>query len=150
MKEKKVSGFTLIELLVVIAIIAILASVVLVSFPGATRKAKDSRIISAIGQARTVMTYVCANEGCANFSCTHTDMQALCADIADNAPNGTTSISAGGINDDPDGDGIDNACISAKLNAIAQGEYYCADTTGKADYTNTDTCNATGNWKCTF
>ena len=156
MKEKK--GFTLIELLVVIAIIGILASIVLVSFPGATKKAKDARIISAIAQARTVMTYVCENEGCANFSCSHADVAELCNDLAANARdtdnNGSVDLgvdyNAGGINSDPDGDGLYNACISAAVNATAQGNYYCADTTGKAGYTNTDTCNAANNWKCTF
>ena len=43
MKLQRKKGFTLIELLVVIAIIGILASIVLISFPGATKKAKDSR-----------------------------------------------------------------------------------------------------------
>ena len=80
-------GFTLIELLVVIAIIGILASIVLVSFPGASKKAKDSRVISAISQARTVMTYVYANDGSyADFDCDHTDMVNLCAEVASNNP----------------------------------------------------------------
>lgn len=43
-------GFTLIELLVVISIIGLLASVVLATFPGATRKAKDTGALSAGSQ----------------------------------------------------------------------------------------------------
>ena len=43
-------GFTLIELLVVIAIIGILASIVFVSFPGATEKARIGKARAEIGQ----------------------------------------------------------------------------------------------------
>ncbi|MEI8249241.1 MAG: type II secretion system protein [Candidatus Taylorbacteria bacterium] len=53
--HNKVAGFTLIELLVVIAIIGILSSVVLVSLNSARNKGKDTHIISAVSQARTVM-----------------------------------------------------------------------------------------------
>jgi prepilin-type N-terminal cleavage/methylation domain-containing protein len=106
-------GFTLIELLVVITIIGILASGVLVSFPGATKKARDARIISAIGQARIVMIYVCVNEGCSAFSCTHSDMTQLCTEISNDTPDGSSaSITVSG----------DNACISAKVNATAMGK----------------------------
>jgi prepilin-type N-terminal cleavage/methylation domain-containing protein len=52
MKNKK--GFTLIELLVVIAVIAILASIVFVNLGGARESAQDTRIISAMGQVRSV------------------------------------------------------------------------------------------------
>jgi prepilin-type N-terminal cleavage/methylation domain-containing protein len=52
MKNKK--GFTLIELLVVIAVIAILASIVFVNLGGARESAQDTRIISAMGQIRSV------------------------------------------------------------------------------------------------
>ncbi len=122
-------GFTLIELLVVIAIIGILASIVLVSFPGATKKAKDSRIVSGIAQARTVMTYVEANDGSFNaFVCTHSDMITICADIANNNPDGI----------DPDiSTSDDAACIYSKLNA-KDSYWYCADSTGVAGFTTTD------------
>jgi len=123
-------GFTLIELLVVIAIIGILASIVLVSFPGATKKAKDSRIVSAIAQARTVMVYIEANDG--NFdnlpgACTTgpyvDDMKPLCDEVTGqgqtlNLVKNTAS---------------DAGCVYAKLNAKAD-YWYCADSTGRAGF----------------
>ncbi len=132
-------GFTLIELLVVIAIIGILASIVLVSFPGATKKAKDSRVVSAIAQARTVMSYVYGNDGSyTNFSCSNSDMEKICEEIKNNDNGGTNptiqkSSSA--------------ACIYAKLNA-KNNYWYCADSTGVAGFTTTNPggtnyCNGT-------
>ena len=119
-------GFTLIELLVVIAIIGILASVVLIGFPNATKKAKDSRIISAIGQARTIMTYIGANEGTyVDFDEEHTDMTTLWAEITANNSDGTEGIHGG---TEPQG-----ACIWSQLNAKAD-YWYCADSTGVAGF----------------
>ena len=124
-------GFTLIELLVVIAIIGILASIVLVSFPGATKKAKDSRIVSAIAQARTIMVYVNANDGnYDNFNCDHPDMVKICAEIANNHPvKGTNPTIAKNAASNSNA-----ACIFSELNA---GGYYCADSSGVAGYTET-------------
>jgi len=135
MKSKK--GFTLIELLVVIAIIGILASIVLVSFPGATRKAKDSRVISAVAQARTVMTYINANDGnfdnlpgaCDSGNPYYDDMKPLCDEVAANGPS-----------DDPTlhlvrnaASNSDRGCVYAKLNAKAD-YWYCADSDGEAGF----------------
>ncbi len=122
-------GFTLIELLVVIAIIGILASIVLVSFPGATKKAKDSRVVSAISQARTVMTYVYANDGSyTNFTCTLGDMVNLCTEVKNNNP---------GASDPVINAGSSGACIYSALNAKSS-YWYCADSTGVAGFTTTD------------
>jgi len=121
-------GFTLIELLVVIAIIGILASVVLIGFPNATRKAKDSRVISAIGQARTVMTYIGANEGTyVSFTSGHVDMVTLWAEITSNDRDDAITAVHGGT--EPQG-----ACIYAQLNAKTN-YWYCADATGVAGFT---------------
>ncbi len=46
-------GFTLIELLTVISIVAILAAITLVTFPAATGRARDTRVINAMQQYRT-------------------------------------------------------------------------------------------------
>jgi len=144
MKSKKSKGFTLIELLVVIAIIGILASIVLVSFPGATKKAKDSRIVSAIGQGRTVMTYINANDGDYDaFTCSHTDMGSLCSEIADNHPTKGTNPT---ITVYPSSDST-AACIYSLLNAKAD-YWYCGDSSGKANFTTSDpgpTCGGVSN-----
>jgi len=127
-------GFTLIELLVVIAIIGILASVVLIGFPNATKKAKDSRVIAAIGQARTVMIYMGANEGTyTSFTATHDDMDELWAEITDNST-GTPGIE-GGTEEE-------GACIYAQLNA-KDDYWYCADSTGVAGFATTNPGAAT-------
>ncbi|MCD6500494.1 type II secretion system protein [bacterium] len=133
--KSKTKGFTLIELLVVIAIIGILASIVLVSFPGASKKAKDSRIISAIGQARTVMTYIYANDGdYDNFDCSHTDMTKLCQEIDINY--GTDDDAEPTIAKNKASDS-DAACIYSPLNAKSN-YWYCADSSGVAGFTTTD------------
>ena len=118
-------GFTLIELLVVIAIIGILASVVLIGFPNATKKAKDSRVIAAIGQARTVMIYIGANTGSYTSFPGDGDMTPLLAEIVSNSSNGVAPVYGGAEED--------GACIYALLNAKAN-YWYCADATGVAGF----------------
>ncbi|RLC39625.1 MAG: hypothetical protein DRH33_02345 [Candidatus Nealsonbacteria bacterium] len=147
MKEKK--GFTLIELLVVIAIIGILASIVMVTFPGATRKAKDARIMSAIAQARTIMVYLYDRDGdFSNFNCDNEaeNLDDLCGDIAKNSPDASEPVIATGTA--PDGN--PSACIYSPLNS---GDYYCADYySGKADVVAdpTATCFTGGDGTCGF
>ena len=55
LKHTNNKGFTLIEILIVIAIIGLLASVVLVSFPGAMKKARDAQRIHDLDQIRTAL-----------------------------------------------------------------------------------------------
>jgi len=90
-------GFTLIELLVVITIIGILASVVLISFPGAVSKAKDARIISSMGQLRIQSRISFVNNGdysdlnCTQdpdtkvWDCTDDNIESLYNDIQENS-----------------------------------------------------------------
>lgn len=131
-------GFTLIELLVVITIIGILASVVLISFPSATDKARDSRIISAISQARTIMTYINANDGdydvlqcTAACVCDNTELNNLCKEIDNNNKSLTFGFVRSAASDSTAG------CIWADLNATGNENYYCTDSTGIAGYTTT-------------
>ena len=138
------SGFTLIELIVVIAIIGILASVVLIGFPNATRKAKDSRVVAAIGQARTIMTYIGANEGTYIDWEDDTDMDPIWDEIIANDRDGTTPLAQGGTEQQ-------GACIYAQLSA-KDNYWYCADATGKAGFVvgvvnPVTTCHAAG-WLC--
>jgi len=68
MKKKK--GFTLIELLVVITIIGILSAAVLVSLNSARNKAKDARIIAAMGQIRKIAAQVQYDKDDYTYLCT--------------------------------------------------------------------------------
>ena len=129
-------GFTLIELLVVIAIIGILASIVLVSFPGANKKAKDSRVVGAISQARTIMTYINANDNNYDgFTASTTDMVNIWAEINANDREAAT-VQAPAITHDA-ASGSTAACIYAKLSA-KDAWYYCASSDGRAGFTTID------------
>jgi len=134
-------GFTLIELLVVIAIIGILASIVLVSFPGAQKKARDSRVVGAISQARTVMTYINANDGNYDaFTETHDDMVNLWAEIVKNDNDDAAALAPAIVRDAASGSS--EACIYAQLSA-KDDWYYCASSDGRAGFTSTPPNGAT-------
>ena len=123
-------GFTLIELLVVIAIIGILASIVLVSFPGATKRAKDSRVMSAIAQARTEMTSYNANQGTyVGFAVS----SAIGTEVTNNSYGGAALV-------------VRNSalasCMFAPLGEKNGASWYCADSTGIAGKTSTNPATA--------
>lgn len=120
--------------------------------PKVNGKAPDARIVSAISQARTVMTYLYNKEGnYDDFNCEHEEMIALCQEIDVNY----------GPDDDAEPiiahDAPDNsraACIYSPLNTTIGGEkkWYCADSLGYAGATTTDPgtagCSMTGGAVC--
>jgi len=134
MKIINTKGFTLIELLVVISIIGILASIVLIQFPGAVSRARDSRVMSSLGQFRTQARIVYANsENYEDVECVidtdsrvctncNTGIKALCDDVGQNA----TDIFE--IYVDDDGKGY---CASVQLDG--SGKYFCIDGSGEEE-----------------
>ena len=139
-------GFTLIELLVVIAIIGLLASIVLVSFPTATAKAKDAKIISAVGQLRNLAAeYYTTSNTYTGYSMN----VALTDSITKQGGSAALFINtAAGPNY-----GIGQAyCIVTALVTSGAG-FYCADGTGVIGKTTTNTtcvtdCQAAGTCLC--
>jgi type IV pilus assembly protein PilA len=139
-KNKK--GFTLIELMVVIAIIAILATVVLVALQGARDAAMDSKISSAITQARSIAEIHYATNAAnpqqyTGFNST-ADWTHLVSD-ADIDP--TVHIDA------RSGSEGKNYCVSQALTGT--NNWFClSNTEGPKKYTGvTATCNGT-NFTC--
>ena len=142
MKQK---GFTLIELLVVVAVIGILASAVVVNFSGAQERARDSRVISAMGQIRPVaeIIYSKYNYSYANVCATGNTLntieglQALRDDITSQKPAAATiSCLTNGT----------KYCVSVGLSKT--GDFYCVTSEGKAGMAST-ACNAT-TYTCTW
>jgi prepilin-type N-terminal cleavage/methylation domain-containing protein len=125
-KQKFLTGFTLIELLVVITIIGILASVVLVQFPGAVSRAKDSRVVSSMSQLRTQALILYTNKEdytglycdivAKNCSCQDSTVEYLCNDIEANSDQDLVIR----INNDNKG-----FCAVAHLQG--SGKYFCVD-----------------------
>ena len=116
MKNNK--GFTLIEMLVVIAIIGLLSSVVLVALGPSRNKAKDTRIISDVNQARVILeTKYDASAGA--YTYVATDYTALTTDVANNGGTLVVQPVPGSGN------------IYAVSSALVSGGFYCVDSTGK-------------------
>ncbi len=122
MNSKK--GFTLIELLVVIAIIGILSSIVLVALRGARNKARDARIISDLSQIRSLAEVV--YDGDYDALRANADYATLIADLGTQGGTATLATQAGQA----------AYCAFSTLNQT--GQYFCADSTGRALQTGTN------------
>jgi len=135
-------GFTLIELLVVIAIIGVLAAIVMVSMSGATDKAKDARIKSAVTQVRSIAEMI--NDDKSSYASTclltgitintsssgyDTQLGAILTDIG--AQSGTVYACSSTAT---------AYCVAVKL---ATGDYFCIDSTGLATTTAAENINCT-------
>jgi prepilin-type N-terminal cleavage/methylation domain-containing protein len=127
-------GFTLLELLIVIAIIGLLASVVMVQFPGATKKARDARRLSDVAQILTALRIYHANTG--TFPARTAD---ACCDDWDQGPcNGDDTFIAGLITEgaatvvpvDPAG-GSGTGCYGYNYYVYSAGSYGCDSSKGK-------------------
>jgi len=118
--KKKKKGFTLIELLVVIAIIGILSSIVFFAMRGATSRARDTKIISAMSQLRSLaeLYYNDHNARYADFcSSTMPELRTALDEI--DISNGNKAPAACF-------DSADSYCIKAQLN---NDNWWCIDST---------------------
>ena len=129
-------GFTLIELLVVMTIIGILASIVLVQFPGAMKKANDARVSAAMAQMRALITsYQTVSGSYLGVSCTANNpvgMKNLCDEVKNKdylKDDMVLMASAEAI------------CFYARLNEKDGASYFCADSAGLAGITTTNPNN---------
>lgn len=126
------TGFTLIELLVVIAIIGLLASMVMVSFPGATKKARDAQRLIDMHQILTALTIYKANEG--RYPSISSDS---CCDGWDQGPCGTNPFIGALINSgtvtivptDPSG-GSGTGCYGYSYCRYGAGSHGCDSSRG--------------------
>ncbi len=75
--KKAQKGFTIIELLIVIAIIAILATIVLVTYNGAQAKARDSKRVSDINSIQTKLEEYYNENGSYPAAVNTTDIKGL-------------------------------------------------------------------------
>lgn len=121
-----IRGFTLIELLVVITIIGILASVVLVNFPGAVKRANDARVVSSMSQIRTQARILYATqEDYDGLACTISNGICDCEDS-------TIEYLCNDVEENSDQDLIihlnnDNKGFCAVAHLQGSGRYFCVD-----------------------
>jgi len=145
---RKNKGFTLIELLVVIAIIGILASIVLISLRNMTDRAKDTRIKSAMSQARTIAQLIYddyPSEGYQYFCDPSTNGFSDDANLSADYANQLNTLEADIFKQQPSDEinctsSVTDFCASARL--IVGGKYFCIDDDGNALVTSTNPCSA--------
>ena len=137
MNKSKKEGFTLIEMLVVIAMIGLLSAVVLVALGPSRSKAKDTRIVSDVNQARSYMeaTYDPTAGGYPDYTTgfsASSSLVTLSTDIA--SQNGDTSGKSGGglyLNEAKSGSVYSAYAFYAKL-ASDGTKAYCVDSEGNS------------------
>lgn len=126
--DKFKKAFTILELLIVIAVIGLLASVVLVELPGATKKARDVRRLQDVAQILTALKIYHANTGTypvrtADSCCDGWD-QGPCGNdktfIADLVSSGVASV----VPVDPKG-GSGTGCYGYNYYRYGAGSYGC-------------------------
>jgi len=132
-------GFTLIELLTVISIIAILAAITLVTFPAATQRAKDARIVNAMQQLRTASeavkgAYGDYEEVKAGGGSADATINSLAAEIS--AQGGTLSVYYAAA------DNFSSYCAETTLNSGTR--LWCIDSDMYSDYVDSTQCSAHG------
>ena len=126
---QKTRGFTLIELLVVIAIIGILASIVLVSLGETRTRAQDAKIISSMGQLRTVGEYFRGDNNTYTGLCDDADVTTLVSDITNQ---GGANYNCQTV--------ADSYCIEVQLNS---DNWWCVDSALRSQqYTSAPVCDA--------
>ncbi len=145
------TGFTLIEMLVVVAIIGLLSSVLLVALGPARDKAKDSRIIQEVNQARSLAetTYVNGYYTIDNLSPGEDVSQLSDQNLAQLA---TDIANTGGqlvLAKSPDNKNFVifsslNTQVPATSTGVMAVQYYCVDSSGKAAYLMADSMPSYG------
>ncbi|MCL4391724.1 type II secretion system GspH family protein [Patescibacteria group bacterium] len=137
MNKSKKEGFTLIEMLVVIAMIGLLSAVVLVALGPSRNKAKDTRIISDVNQARSYMeaTYDPTAGGYPDYTASFSASSSLASLSLDvtNQNGDTAGKNSGGLylNEAKSGSVYSAYAFYAKL-ASDDTKAYCVDSAGNS------------------
>ncbi len=127
---KNKEGFTLIEMLVVIAMIGILSAVVLTALGPSRNKAKDSRIISDVNQARAIAEgYYNATDGTYPMASIESAISSTIGD-ADANFSGTGSCSGHALCVYPPSSSSSSSQTFAIYGQLNAGGYFCSDSTG--------------------
>lgn len=135
MSEKTRAPKWLLYIFCVLTVASGIVFLALRAFPAGWTRPKDAQIVSAISQARTVMTYLHYSEGnYDNFNCKYRDMVALCENIDKNYRKEDVNepIIAHGASRNSQ-----SACIYSPLNAKDK-YWYCVDSKGNAVFTEID------------